>query len=146
MLSVEIKILGKDLGLEKDVENLQERLANQIPIEARRIIDESNPSGRVYRRNAITARRTKALENLGLKRRGKTRIITGYTFHRASARGQAPAKDSGKLYQNIRVSRTGRGKFRVIFGTPYAGILEFTLDRPFVLPAIQAAVEKVFNE
>lgn len=146
MIALDIKIKGNLDFIEKDVERFQEQLANQIVIEARRIIDESNPSGRVYRRGGITAARTARGINQGFRPRGKSRMIVGSRFHRASAKGQPPAKDTGKLYRQIKVARSGRGKFRVTFGAEYAGFVEFTLNRPFVLPAIEAAVEKVFNE
>lgn len=146
VLKINISISGDLDFIAKEIEEIQRKIAEQVPIEARRIIDESSPSGRVYRRKAITTRRTKAKERIGLRRRGKTRLISGYGFHRASAKGQPPAKDTGKLYRNIKVLRKNATEYRVVFGAPYAGYLEFNLDRPFVLPAIEAAVRKVLNQ
>jgi hypothetical protein len=146
VLNISIRLEGDLNFIAKEIEEIQRRIAEQVPIEARRIIDESTPSGKTYRRKAITTRRTKAKERIGLQKRGKTRLISGYGFHRASAKGQAPAKDTGKLYRNIKVLRRSATEYRVVFGAPYAGYLEFNLDRPFILPAIEAAVTKVLNQ
>lgn len=143
-IALDIKVVG-DLDIEDDIAVLEERFANQIPIEARRIIDESTPRGRIYRRGAITGRRTAEGMRMGLKPRGKSRMITGSRFHRASAPGQPPAVDTGRLRRDITVVRTGRGRYRVRFGASYAGFLEFSLNRPFVLPAIEAAAREVFG-
>jgi hypothetical protein len=142
MISLNISI-KHDLNLPAEIEALTEKFVNQIPIEARRIIDESTPRGRLYRRGGIRGRMLK-----GLRRAPgtKTRAIVGSRIHRAAAKGQPPAIDSGRLKREIKVARSGRGKFRVIFGAPYAGILEFQLDRPFAMPAIEAAAKAVFGD
>ena len=145
MIAVDFKITG-NVDFSGEIDELQRRLAEQIPVEAGRIIDESIPSGRIYRRGPITGKFTRRGERAGLKRKGNTRQIIGSRFHRASAPGQAPASDTGRLKREIRVQRAGRGKYRVVFAAPYSGILEFELNRPFALPAIEAAVEKVINE
>lgn len=147
MLAVDIQVKG-DFGgfLESEIDALSQRFAEEIVVQARRIVDEGRPSGRLYRRRAITKRASKGLLSMGLKRRGRTRVYAGSEFHRASASGQAWAKDSGRAYRDIKVSRTRRGTYRVRFGAPYIGYLEFTLNRPVVLPAIQAAAEKIFNQ
>lgn len=145
-ISLSINVTGDLEWIEKEVEIWEERLAYEIPIQARKIIDESTPQGRIYRRGAITGRRTAEGIRMGLKPRGKSRMVTGSRFHRASAKGQPPAKDTGHLYRDIKVVRSGRGKFRVLFGAKYAGFLEFNLDRPFVFPAIEAAAQIVFNQ
>jgi hypothetical protein len=144
MIALNISI-KHDLNLPEEIEAMTEKFAEQIPIEARRIIDESPPRGRLYRRGAITGRRTQAGLRMGLKPRGKTRMITGTRIHRASAPGQPPAVDSGRLRREIKVRRSGRGKFQVIFAAPYAGIVEYKLNRPFAFPAIVAAAHKVFG-
>ena len=145
MIAVNVKIIGNLDFLAKEIDALSQKFAEQIVVEARRLIDESVPRGRWYGRGAITGRRSKALERMGLQNRGKTRSVTGTRIHRASAKGQPPAKDTGRLYREIRVARYGKSTWRVVFGAPYAGYLEFNLDRPVALPAIQAAAEKVFN-
>jgi hypothetical protein len=133
-------------AVEADIEAWQQELAYRIPEEARRLMDESTPTGRVYRRGTIRNRRTQAGIDAGLRGSGKTRMITGVRFHRASAKGQAPAEDTGRLYRDISVRRMARGNYRVRFGAPYAGFLELALDRPFILPAIEAAVKRTFSE
>jgi hypothetical protein len=68
-------------------------------------IRESEPQGRTYRRGRISKTESKATKALGLKtfttKSGKTRAITGYYFHRASAPGQPPAVDTGGLIGSI---------------------------------------------
>jgi hypothetical protein len=148
MILLEFKITGLSevlSGLESDIDNFQSRLAEQIPVEARRIIDEGKPSGRLYRRKAITKRKTKGLLQLGLKQRGKTQVVAGSQFHRASRKGEPWANDSGRAYREISVRKTAKGHYQVRFGAPYTGILEFTLDRPVAIPAIEAAVRKIID-
>ena len=127
-----------DEDLTKEFADFPKELAAEIPNAARQIIDESTPSGRLYKRRIFTGRRTKALENLGLKTRGKTRIEIGRRFHRASAKGQPPAKDTGKFYRNIKA----RGN-TVLFSTPYAAHVEDI--RPFLDKAIIRAIETVLK-
>jgi hypothetical protein len=118
-LSVNIKVIGTPEAvrfIENKVDDLEMKLAEQIVIESRRLIDESTPTGRLYRRKAFGRG---AVRGLGVRASGP-----GRRFHRASAPGQPPAK----------------------FGAPYAGYLEFNLNRPFILPAIERAVDKVFNQ
>jgi len=146
MIALNIHISAFNLDfIEKDVETIQQELAEQIVIEAQRILDEPGRSGRLYRRGPIKGRLTKKGLAAGLKQSGSSRMIIGSKIHRASAPGEAPAIDTGRLRREITVRKTGRGRFQVRFGAPYAGILEFTLDRPFVLPAIEAAAQIVFN-
>ncbi len=145
-MRVNISFIAGDLDFLKDVEAFEDRLSTRIVTEARRIVDESTPAGKVYRRGAITARRTAAGIRAGLRARGKTRMTTGSQFHRASAPGQPWAKDSGRAYRDIKVMKTGRGRFRVAFNAPYIGYLEFNLNRPVVIPAIEAAIQGVMND
>ena len=135
MIKLKIRI-ESDAEIAKEFANFPKDLASEIPNAARQIIDESTPSGRLYKRRIFTGRRTKALENLGLRTRGKTRIEVGRRFHRASAKGQPPAKDSGKFYRNIRVSGSS-----VLFDTPYAEHVENM--RPFLDKAIIRAIETI---
>jgi hypothetical protein len=167
MLAVHLTISGdlKALGnvIEGDIEKWQQELAYRIVDESRRIMDESTPRGRVYRRGSIKGRRTKQGIVAGLRESGKTRMIVGYRIHRASAPGQPPAEDSGKTYRDITVRRMSKGTYRVRFGGA-AGYLEFgtyarssrggsmgphrggMLARPYIIPAIEAAVRKTFAE
>ena len=97
-------------------------------------IENSVPTGRLYRRGAITARATKKTANLGLFRKAgtKTRVIIGSRFHRASASGQAPAIDSGKLLRSLQVKKTGVLQLTIFTPLKYAAILENKLNRPFL--------------
>jgi HK97 gp10 family phage protein len=124
----------------RDIEKLEQELAYRIVDEARTLMDSSTPGGRLYRKGRFTRRN---------KVGGQRASGAGMRIHRASAPGQPPAEDSGKLYRDIKVTRLKSGHYRVRFGASYAGYLEFGTRnmsaRPFVLPSIQAAVEKTFN-
>lgn len=103
-----------------------------------KIIDNirlSRPSGRTYRRGAITAKFSKR-KHSGLRLRtkaGTNRVITGAKFHRASAPGQPPAIDTGRLLNSIRIVRAGSNRYIIGTGVVYAAVLdnEKKLNRPF---------------
>lgn len=86
---------------------------------------------------------------MGLKPRGSSRMVTGATFHRASAAGQPLAEDTGESYRDMSVRRMAGGVYRVRFGG-WTGYWEFVVPedmrRPTVMPAIEAAVAKTFNQ
>jgi HK97 gp10 family phage protein len=145
ILSLSISIKG-DIGaigrsIDKDIEKLEQELAFRIVDESRAMMDSSTPTGRLYRRGSFTRR-----HRIG----GQRASGRGTRIHRASAPGQPPAEDSGKLYRNITVRRMGNGSYRVRFGAEYAGYLEFGTGRmrarPFIIPAIERAVDKTFNK
>lgn len=72
-------------------------------------INSSTPAGRLYRRRAITGRRTQKAIKQGFRpvKGASTRIVVGYRFHRASAWGQPPARDTDTLYKSLKVRRNG---------------------------------------
>lgn len=125
----------------KDIDRIEQELAYRIVEEARALMDSSTPSGRLYRKGSFRRGQSKGL-NTGLGRRARG---PGMRIHRASAPGQPPAEDTGRLYRDMSVKRMASGRYRIRFGAPYAGYLEFNLNRPFVLPAIERAVEKTFR-
>lgn len=163
MISVDIQVRAHNLPaeIERDIEKLEKELAFRIVDEARTMIDSSTPSGRLYRRGGFRSRQSVG----GMRARG-----AGARIHRASAPGQAPAEDTGKTYRDIHVRRMASGVYRVRFGGA-AGYLEFgtrapatrsiyhegaklsTIGphrggmraRPYIVPAIQKAIEKTFN-
>jgi hypothetical protein len=116
-------------------------------------------SGRTYRRTSIkgaTSKRAQAAAGeLGLRRArlkdraGRKRFVVGYVFHRASAPGEAPARDSANLASTIsQIEERENGLTQIIPLTDYALILEPT--RPFikpatdfVLPAMRQAIQLV---
>jgi hypothetical protein len=142
MLAVDIKIKAHNLGanIEKDIDRLEQELAYRIVDEARTLIDSSTPAGRVYRRGSFGRRHSRGF--------GQRASGAGRRFHRASAHGQPPAEDTGRTYWDINVSRLSSGRYRVRFGG-VAGYLEFGTSRmrprPYILPAIENAVRKVFD-
>lgn len=85
--------------------------------------------------------------------RAKELILSGpktgkvYGSHRASAPGEPPASDTGRLVSSIRWEFTGsRLAIRVIAGTEYAAYLEFgtsiMASRPFLRRAILETEEQ----
>lgn len=84
--------------------------------------------------------RTEIVANLSQPGRGREyqrRTVT----HRASAPGDGPAVDTGRLRQSIGVQQLGEGRYRVGTNVQYAPLLEFgtrtTAPRPFMRPAAQ---------
>ena len=92
-------------------------------------------TGKTYRRGAITRAASKKNLGLGLRRAGNNskRVIAGSGFHRASARGESPAKDSGQLASATRSKKTGEMRNQVSNSKKYAKPLDDPkgLDRPF---------------
>jgi hypothetical protein len=80
--------------------------------------------GRTYRRGAIT------------RKRKKGPVVVGYKFHRASAPGEAPAVDTGKLINSIETSMYGETMATVSASAMYAAALEERMNRPFFGPAV----------
>jgi hypothetical protein len=142
MIGLKVTIKAGNIAAEiaRDIDKLEEELAYRIVDESRTLIDSSRPSGKLYRKGRFRARQSRGL---GFRARGP-----GTRIHRASAPGQPPAEDTGKLYREITVRRLKSGSYRVRFGARYAGFLEFgtarMAARPFVLPAIDIAVRKTF--
>lgn len=139
-LNIKVSAHGVPEQIQRDIDKLEKELAYRIVDEARALMDESTPSGRLYRRGSF---RRGASRGLGARARG-----VGSRIHRASAPGQPPAEDSGRLYRDITVRRMSKGNYRVRFGAGHAGYLEVGTGRmrarPFVVPAIERAVQKTF--
>jgi HK97 gp10 family phage protein len=97
------------------------RTAHRIRTEAIKLILEGSKSGHVYKRRSVT--------------------------HKASAPGEAPASDLGRLVQSIRVDHTPNSlTARVVAGTKYAKLLELGTQsmrpRPFMAPAVRNVVQQ----
>lgn len=129
-----------ELDITPEIIGVIDQIADAVPEEFRRAVDQQTPAGRLYRRGAITGRLTKRGLASGLRQTSKTRMAIGSKFHRASAPGQFPAKDTGRLYNRIR--RTGQGTLRqkVIFDAPYAGHVEKI--RPFAQRTADLVVQR----
>jgi len=134
-------------GITREIGDVAMGVALGIEGEAKRLIQQTVPTGRVYRRSEITKPASQRLLALGLrlskKRQGE--IIAGYRFHRASAAGQPPANDSSHLVNSMKARRTGEASAELAINAGYAGILEDPnkLNRPFVFPAIDFTLEHV---
>lgn len=145
MIGLDIKIQAHNVGaeIEADIDKLEKEIAWRIPDEARALMDESTPSGRLYRRGSFKRGASRGLRLQGRRARG-----VGTRIHRASAPGQPPAEDTGRLYRDITVRRMSKGNYRVRFGAPHAGFLDVGTrnmrPRPFIMKAIERAVEKAF--
>jgi hypothetical protein len=118
------------------LERTVQQSAAELEAKIKEMILNSAPSGRIYRRGLITARASKQALGAGLVRKSgtKTRIVAGNRFHRASAKGQPPAIDSGRLLKSIQVKKTGPLQMKVFASEPYADKLDNPnkLDRPFM--------------
>jgi hypothetical protein len=109
-----------------------ERLAKEAPNVARRVVEDVTLLiFRTARRSLITGPKT-------------GRIYTrGGVTHQASRKGEAPASDTGTLFNHIFMD-TGDIWGEVGTTLEYGRILEDPpkLDRPFILPALRAHEKK----
>lgn len=89
-------------------------------------------SGRVYSRG---------------KAEGGGRVFRGGGRYRASAKGEAPAIRSGRLFNSIKESYPNKLTGIITIDTPYAAYLEppAPLDRPFALVSAETIVDR-FNQ
>jgi HK97 gp10 family phage protein len=92
--------------------------AQQVATEAKRSLQEGGKSGRIYKRRSVT--------------------------HQASAPGEAPATDTGRLVNSISAYTGGDGEAFTVAGRGtalYAPLLEFGTSRiqprPFMFPALE---------
>lgn len=138
-METRIRVENPNPDTELAVIKIIDSITELIPFAARKIIDESTPRGRLYRKGPITARFSRKLEKQGFSRVGKSRIKVGTRIHRASAKGQPPAKDTGLLYNKIRVLKAGKYTRRIRFDAPYSAKVNET--RPYIEPAINLALE-----
>ena len=134
-------------GITRDIGDVAWQIAASVEGEAKRLIQQSTPTGRTYRRGAINKRASLGLLKAGfeLSKRRQGQIVAGYRFHRASARGQPPANDTSNLVNSLKARRTGEMSAEVDINAGYAWFLENPegLDRPFVMPAIDFVLENV---
>jgi hypothetical protein len=146
-MEIEVKTIGlENADLESELIKYLSDLAEDIPKAYREVTDESTPRGRQYRTGIITARRTKALESLGLRNRGKTRSVTGTRIHRAAAADQPAARMTGKLTRKIRVVKRGKLARAVSFDTPYAGFVLASRPVGFEIALDRAIERTAFGE
>lgn len=118
------------------------------------LVQKGPKSGRLYRRGSIKRAATKARRALGLRRvaGNPNRVIVGATFHRASAPGEAPASDTGRLVASLTHTIAPDGLTATIgvhdvSRVKYAPALEFgtrrMAARPFVVRALREKQEEV---
>lgn len=107
-------------------------------------IDQSIPGGITYRRGSIKRKASAANNVPGLRRAKDGRRIVGSKFHKASAKGQPPAKDTKRLYNSTKSRRISAYRVRVYNDAPYAKHLEppADLDRPFLKSVVKKNLPK----
>lgn len=120
---------------QKLLDKVVQQSGAELESEIKQAILGSVPSGRLYRRGAITKAASQKNLALGLRRAQlqPKRVIAGSRFHRASAKGQAPAVDSGALLGSIRAKKVGQLSVKVATSKRYAVRLDDKnkLNRPF---------------
>lgn len=81
------------------------------------------------------------------QQQGGGRAFRGGGRYRASAKGEAPAIRSGRLFNSIKESYPNKLTGVITIDTPYAAYLEppAPLDRPFALVSVETVVER-FNQ
>jgi len=117
--------------LEKAVQQSGAELESEI----KQTILGSAPAGRTYRRGNITKAASQKNTAPGLRRvKGKPqRVIAGTRFHRASAKGQPFASDTGETLNATRSEKTGEMRNKVSNSKKHSKILDDKnkLNRPF---------------
>ncbi len=100
--------------------------AQKVVTEAKKSVLDGKKSGRTYKRRTV--------------------------FHRASAPGEAPASDTGRLVNSIHANMAGPGEAVAIAGSAsvlYARMLEFgtrlMAARPFFFPALEKSKAWIRN-
>ena len=104
-------------------------------------------AGMVVRQTAI-----RAVEHMKMAMRAPKHgrvYVRGGAIHRASAPGEAPAVDTGNLWNSIQIDFPDELRAEVGVGAPYAPFLEYGTSkmapRPFFWPAVDA-VRSEFEE
>lgn len=68
--------------------------------------------------------------------------IAGGGLYQASAKGEAPAIRSGKLFRSLHIRFPSMYTAELKIDTPYAAILEFQKDRPFARVAAKTVAQR----
>lgn len=144
--SLEKKMLSLSDSVTLEIKKVVARRALEVETDAKRSVQGGGKTGKTYKRSEIK------------RGRGKNRKVVGYKFHRASAPGEAPATDTGRLVSNIStlVALDGMEAEIGVFGKivddegearNYARDLEFGTTkmaaRPFLQPALEKNKEKI---
>ncbi|AFD25824.1 HK97 gp10 family phage protein [Deinococcus gobiensis] len=89
--------------------------------------------------------RTEMVRNLSTPGQGREYPRGRGRVHRASAPGDGPAVDTGRLRQSIGIQRISPTHFRVGTNVIYAPLLEFGTRKIAARPWLRPAVDKVLN-
>lgn len=136
----QIRIKTEEIDTKPIVLKVVNEVAEAVPESFRQGVDAETARGRLYRRGSITARLTKSGLAAGFRQTSKSRMAVGSRFHRASAKGQFPARDTDELYKRIRITGKGTMKPKVIFDAPHAGFVEE--ERPFIDKTMELVVQR----
>tara|TARA_R100000655_G_scaffold77938_1_gene117271 strand:- start:10531 stop:10962 length:432 start_codon:yes stop_codon:yes gene_type:complete len=118
-----------DKNVKRNVSRLLEKATMLIESTAKESIQQGVKSGRKYTKRGVT--------------------------HTASAKGEAPATDTGFLASNIgrysvKTDSKGRIVATVYSSAPYSKFLEFGTrnmgERPFMLPALEKNTQKIIRD
>ena len=109
-------------------------------------IQRSIPAGRTYRLNPIVRKESRRNSTLKLARKAGG-VIVGYTYHRASSRGQPPAIRTGRLLNSIRSLQLNPTHGRINVGVDYGLPLDDPegLDRPFFTTRVELYRPRFFE-
>ena len=107
--------------------------AKKIEEDAKKSILDGKKTGRAYKRGAIGGRKigTKVIFRNGRAIQGSSILanVKGFKFHRASAAGESPASDTGRLVNSINSSLSSIGGEAIVkagsSAVKYAAWLEF---------------------
>lgn len=131
-----------------------EGAALAVEKQMKELMQKPPKSGRLYRRSSIKRAATKGRLAMGLRRTAGNpkKVIVGANFHRASAPGEAPASDTGRLVASLshKIERDGLTAtigVHEVSKVKYAAALEFgtrhMAARPFVVRALRETQEEV---
>lgn len=152
MVSLDAKDLRKlRKELEKDANDLRRELraviyeaAEDVRGEAIKSISRGSKSGYTYEWRGVA----KGLEPDSFRKvKGKViPVKIRNKPHTASAKGEAPASDTGNLVNSIRAKEYSGLRAEVTARAKYSGYLEDDLDRPFLEPAYEKVEPKLERE
>lgn len=151
MISVTIRRSGNaSARVPKVVANLQRAVditADLMSNKAKHLIESGPKSGRIYgAERVVSFQAGKALRGgVIVTKKVSFTANKGKKGHQASAPGEAPATLTGTLVNSIMPVTEGSLKKKVAAHTKYAYILEFMMDRPFMVPAVESQREAFFE-
>ena len=132
---------------------------SKLPIEATKALRDEISRGAIALQNEMRRSIQKGSKTGVTYRRGSMKGGKAFKFHRASAKGEAPATDSGRLVSHINFFITNRGLLAKVGVTDlatvrYARRLElggrdkrgvYIAPRPYVRPALRKHGKRILR-